>query len=62
MTEPTDFDDGEQLQPEDLTTEEEHLLLTDTSVSNGESDFPDPEQDFDLDAIDEDPDYDVEED
>ena len=63
MVDSTEHDEGfevEGLDPEDLTPEEEQALLSDTRESNADSDYPDPEQDFDPDEIDEEPDYETE--
>lgn len=61
----TPYDDGlddELDSPEagQLTIDEELELVQDTSESNGESDYPDPPQVVDLDAIEEDPLYETE--
>lgn len=62
MSENPNYDEIEAPEAGVLTPEQEAELLTDTSTENGESDFPDPPQDFDLDEISEEPDYEVEED
>lgn len=62
MTENPNYEEIDAPEAGVLTPEQEAELLVDTSESNGESDFPDPPQDFDPDEISEEPDYEVEED